>query len=125
MIWIFRLVLILGIIYNGFAWYTEVKSEENNSFEFKKILFIDCNTTKGSSIKVNNNGEDERVEIPRNYCRKISEGDKIKLIYNKPFKSYHFPENRSSRNILIFFVIVLILSFVNFQRLRNKLNLYP
>ena len=122
MIWIFRLMLILGIIYNGFAWYSEVQSEKKGSVLFKKVLFIDCNATKGSAIKIDNNGKYERVEVPRDYCKKISEGDKIKLIYNEAFKSHNFPKNRSSRNILIFFIILLIISFINLQKLKNKLS---
>lgn len=120
MVWIFRLILFLAIFYNGFIWHTQVKSENQGNIVLKEVVFIDCNATKNSAIKIKKQDGYERVEVPRNYCRSLSEGDSIHLIYNKTLKSYHFPKNRSGRNVMIFLIIVFVISFFNINHLKNK-----
>lgn len=120
MIWIFRSLILFGVMYNGFVWHSKVKAEEHHNFVLKKVFYIDCNATKGSFIKIKNNGNNERVEIPRNYCKNLSEGELIKLLYNKPLRSYHFINDRSNRNLLMLLIILFIISFLPIHQLKNK-----
>lgn len=120
MIWIFRFIIATSILYNALIWSVKVKGDYNGNIVAKEIIFIDCNATKGSSIKVKNGQNAERIEIPRNVCKNLSETNTINLIYNKFLKSYHFPQDRSNRNILLFLVLIFLISFVNLNKLKNR-----
>jgi len=119
---VFRISLFLAIAYNLFLWRNQVKNEKDNNSIIKRIVFIDCNATKGSSIKVSHKDEFQRVEVSRELCRKLKEGEQIELIYNSRFNQYHIKGNRSSKNLFFFLCLVFILSFVNFNRIKKLID---
>lgn len=116
---ILQFILILFIGYNAFHWYAKVQSETNNTKVTKEVVFVGCNSTKGSKIQIKHKFKNLTIEIPRDICRKISKGDKIDLIYDETINQFHYYGSNSFRNVSIFLMVIFGLSFIDYNKIRK------
>ena len=116
--YLYRLFFFTGFLYNAILWNEQLKNESEMNIVSRKVVFIDCNFSKSSSIKVNHKDGFIRVGIPRRICRKLKLGDQIKLVYLSKMNTYSYPGSKSNRNIMILFITLFILSFINLEKLK-------
>lgn len=118
MIILYRLSLLLGIVYSLILWNIKFQEEHNENIVTKEIVFVHCKIGNTSDyISVSHKGTIQRVEVGKNFCRKTNKQNEIDLVYNSHLDRYYIQgASKSNRNIGILFLILFLLSFINTKK---------
>ncbi len=122
---IFRILLIIGIIYNGSKLYMIQESIKNNRKVKKRVLKKYCHSNRGSKLIINHKGENYTIEVSSKKCRDITIGSVINLYYIKSFNSYYVPFRNDELILVILFSLLFLFSFYKlfFYFFRKKFNI--
>lgn len=109
---IFRVLLVLGIIYNGSKYYVIYYNLKVNNPVSKKVLKKYCRTNKGNKIIINHKGKVYTIEVSDKQCKSLAEGINIDLYYISGFDSFYIPFRKDELFLFIAFSLIFLATFL-------------
>lgn len=114
------------IIFGGLlAWLTldyfdHLSTYQQQNIVSAKVTTVSCGGTRGSKITVYSNGEEGTLEVTRQVCITLSDGQLISLLQSKSTGKFYWNSQPLKRIFWLYPVVFLMVAYMLFKGRRAK-----